>query len=66
MRYTGTHVLALIQGEEKYELFKNGLASVIDDVNSMMKQRKVTINDHDYDLKFIVGGDCKVSQKVIN
>lgn len=66
MRYTGTHVLAVIQGEEKYELFKNGLAPVIDDVNSMMKQRKVTINDHDYDLKFIVGGDYKVSQKVIN
>ena len=34
--YTGTHVLSIIQGEGKYELFKNVIALVIDDVNSIM------------------------------
>ena len=64
--YTGTHVLSIIQGEGKYELFKNVIAPVIDDVNSIMNLKMLRIDDHDYaDLKFIVGGDYKVGYTII-
>ena len=31
----------------------------------MMKHKMVRIDDHDYDLKFIVGGDYKVGDTII-
>uniref|UniRef100_A0A1X7TWP4 Uncharacterized protein n=2 Tax=Amphimedon queenslandica TaxID=400682 RepID=A0A1X7TWP4_AMPQE len=54
-----THTLAVIKGEEKYDVIRNGLAPVIKEINEMVRKPSIIIQGVSYSLKFILGGDYK-------
>lgn len=58
----GTHTLAVIKGEEKYDVLKNSFSPVINEINDIIVREQITVDRVSYGLKFILGGDYKVSK----
>lgn len=57
---TGNHTIAIVKGKEDHECLKESLANVINDVNSLVKDRKITVDGKTVPLEFYLGGDYKV------
>lgn len=55
----GNHTIAIVKGKEDHECLKESLANVINDVNSLVKDRKITVDGKTVPLEFYLGGDYK-------
>ena len=55
--YEGNHVLAIFKEPENYESFKNALADIIEEVESLTN---VDINGTTYNIEYFTGGDWKL------
>ena len=58
----GNHTIALIKGKEEYETLKSSLGNVINDVNSLIEEKEVTVDGKTVHLEFYLGGDYKVNK----
>lgn len=59
----------MIQGAEGYKLLKEGLATVLEEINSLIEGHALELQGTIYELKFVLGGDYKVlhvTVKLIN
>ena len=58
---TGNHTIAVVKGKEEYEVLKESLTNVINDVNSLVNDGKITFDGKTVELDFYLGGDYKVN-----
>lgn len=58
---TGNHTFAIVSGGESYILFKDGLDSVLEEINTLLEQNSVIVDGHVVELDFILGADYKVT-----
>ena len=56
----GTHTLAVIRGEAKYETLKREFSPVLKEIKDTITNNQITVEDKSYSIKFILGGDYKV------
>lgn len=55
----GNHTFAVISGNEDYNLLKDGLSPVLEEVNSLIERPVLSVNDEEVHLSFVLGGDYK-------
>ena len=53
------------EGKEEYDHLKNGFAPVIEEINEALQVNHLEIQGQIYELKYVFGGDYKVSQKLL-
>jgi len=56
----GNHTIAVIKGQESYDLLRSSCREIFDAVNSIVKEGKVTIDGIDVPIELFLGGDYKV------
>ncbi len=54
------HTIAVLKGHEQYENMRDGLAPVLDEINSLIETEIVAVKGQTIQLKFMFGGDYKV------
>ncbi len=57
---TGCHTIAVVKGQESYELLRKSFADVFQAINRIIKDGKLCVNGHDIPVEFYLGGDYKV------
>lgn len=65
MDLTGNHTIAVIKGQESYELLQSSCATIFKQVNDLTKKKKVTIDGRDMPVEVFLGGDYKVQSVII-
>ena len=60
---TGNHTVAVIKGQESYELLQTSCATVFKQDNEIIKEGKVSIDGRDIPVELFLGGDYKVLMK---
>ena len=58
---TGNHTIAVVKGKEEYEVLKESLTNVINDVNSLVNDGEITVDGKTVEVDFYLGGDYKVN-----
>jgi hypothetical protein len=58
---TGNHTVAVIKGQESYELLQTSCSSIFRDINSLVDSKKVTIDGKDIPVEVYLGDDYKVN-----
>jgi hypothetical protein len=61
MSSAGNHSIAIIKGQESYELLQTSCAAIFKQVNVLVKEKKISIDEKDIPLEMFLGGDYKVS-----
>ena len=59
--FTGNHTIAVIKGQESYELVQESCSSLLRSVNKLLESKKVTFNGKDIPVEIYLGGDYKVN-----
>ena len=57
---TGSHTIAVVKGEESYDLLRSSFADVFKTINGIIETGKVCVNGLDVPVEFSLGGDHKV------
>ena len=58
----GNHSVAIIKGQESYELLWTSYASTFKQVNMLVKERKISLDGNDIPLDIYLGGVYKVNK----
>lgn len=56
----GNHTLAVVKGQESYDLLKSSFKDLFDSINSIIKVKKVNVDGTDIPIEIFLGGDYKV------
>lgn len=59
---TGSHTVAVVKGEESYDLLKSSFPVLFDTINKIIKVGKVTVDGCDIQVEIFLGGDYKVDE----
>lgn len=59
MTAKGNRTLAILNGKEDYSSLKESFGSIFDEINSMISDTKITVNGHELETEFFLGGDYK-------
>ena len=51
----------MLHGAEQYDHLREGFAPVLDEINDMIREAKITIDGRTFELKFMLDGDFKVN-----
>ena len=57
----GHHTIAIIKGHESYELLEKSCSKICKQVNSLIKEKKINVNNMDIPVEIYLGGDYKVN-----
>ena len=60
--HIGNHTIAIIKGQETYDLLKSSCSAIFDQVNKLVEGKKVDLNDTEVPVEVYLGGDYKVSR----
>jgi hypothetical protein len=60
--YVGNHTLAVIKGQESYELLKTSCSQLFKSINKITRYGKINVDGHDIIVEMFLGGDYKVSE----
>ena len=58
----GIHTVAVIKGQESYELLQSSYSGIFDQINDLVKSKKINIHGKDIPVKVYLGGDYKVNK----
>ena len=56
------HTIAIIKGQETYDLLKSSCSAIFDQVNKLVECKKIDLNDTEFPVEVYLGGDYKVSR----
>lgn len=56
----GNHTVAIVKGEESYELLEKSCSKIFMQVNNLIKDKEITVNDIKIPIELYMGGDYKV------
>ena len=59
MSSSGNRTLAIVNGPEKYNTLASSFATVINDINSVVKNGKINVDGKDIPVEMFLGGDYK-------
>ncbi|XP_028516288.1 uncharacterized protein LOC114575505 [Exaiptasia diaphana] len=59
MSSKGNYTLAVVKGEESYDLLKSSFKDLFHAINNIIKEKKVRVNDIDIPVEIFLGGDYK-------
>lgn len=57
---SGNHTIAVIKGQESYDILKDSCADLFKAVNNIIKKGCVTVDGRDIEIEMFLGGDYKV------
>jgi hypothetical protein len=57
---SGNHTVAIVKGQESYELRKKSCSDILSQFNKLAESKKVNIDEKDIPVEVYVGGDYKV------
>ena len=57
---TGSHTVAVVKGEESYDLLKNSFSVLFNTINKIIRVGKVTVDGCDIKVEIFLGGDYKL------
>ena len=57
---TGNHTVAAVKLDENYEEMAAALISTFSEIESLISNKKITVDGHDYPVEVFLGGDYKV------
>lgn len=62
---TGNHTIAVIKGQESYELLKSSCCQLFKSINKITRNGKINVDDYDIMVEMFLGGDYKVLELTI-
>ena len=57
----GNHTVAIIKGQESYELLAKSCSKIFKQVNNLIKEKEITVNGMKIPVEIYMGGDHKVT-----
>ena len=60
MKSTNNTALAVVMASESYENQKESFKTLINEVNQLLEEKKITAFGKEYDIQVLIGGDYKV------
>ena len=57
----GNHTVAIIKGQESYELLERSCSKIFTQVNSLVEKKTVTVNGAKIPVELYLGGNYKVN-----
>ena len=57
----GHHTVAIIKGQESYELFERSCSKIFKQVNMLVKNKTIIVNGTEIPVEVYLGGDYKVN-----
>ena len=55
----GNHTIAVVKGKEDYDVLKHCFRDVFNDINDMLREKKLDLGEDTVNLEFFLGGDYK-------
>jgi hypothetical protein len=55
----GNHTIAVVKGKESYDVLKHCFRDVFNDINDMLREKKLDLGEDTVNLEFFLGGDYK-------